>query len=199
MIKRLIDFSISFILIILFAPILIFISMTIYCVDGKPIFFKQLRAGKHGAPFFLLKYRTMSNNLSNLNHLSSDTARVTRLGKFLRATSLDELPNLWNVLIGEISLIGPRPLPVSYLPLYNKKQARRHEVKPGITGLAQISGRNILSWNDRFNLDVYYVENVSLMLDIKILLMTFKVVMLRQGVNASKNISMEIFKGNGKG
>ena len=141
----------------------------------------------------------MSNNLSNLNHLSSDTARVTRLGKFLRATSLDELPNLWNVLIGEISLIGPRPLPVSYLPLYNKKQARRHEVKPGITGLAQISGRNILSWNDRFNLDVYYVENVSLMLDIKILLMTFKVVMLRQGVNASKNISMEIFKGNGKG
>lgn len=196
MIRRLRDFFISLMLIILLMPILVLISVAVYWIDGRPIFFRQLRAGKLGVPFYVIKYRTMLNSSSDSTHLSSDTTRVTKLGKFLRATSLDELPSLWNVLIGDMSLVGPRPLPVSYLPLYNKSQARRHNVKPGITGLAQVRGRNALSWEDRFNFDLYYVDNMSLMLDIKILLMTFKVVILRQGINSSEDISMEIFKGN---
>jgi lipopolysaccharide/colanic/teichoic acid biosynthesis glycosyltransferase len=162
---------------------------------GKPVFFRQVRPGQFGLPFELIKFRTMTNDKKNDVSLA-DAVRLTGVGRFLRATSLDELPELWNVIRGEMSLVGPRPLLMEYLPLYSEEQKRRHEVRPGITGWAQINGRNNLSWEERFKMDVWYVDNRSFWLDLKVLLLTVKKVLLREDVNQDGHATAEKFKGN---
>lgn len=161
-----------------------------------PILFKQPRPGLNGKVFNIYKFRTMTNKHDENGILLPDDLRITKFGKFLRSTSLDELPSLWNVFKGEMSLVGPRPLLLEYLPLYSTKQARRHEVKPGITGWAQINGRNKITWSEKFNLDVWYVDNQSIWLDIKILWMTMKKVIRRSDINQDGQASMEKFRGN---
>ena len=163
---------------------------------NSPILFKQSRPGLHGKIFNIYKFRSMTNESDKEGILLSDELRLTKFGKLLRSTSLDELPSLWNVLKGEMSLVGPRPLLVEYLPLYSSKQARRHEVKPGITGWAQVNGRNAISWDEKFDLDVWYVDNQSILLDIKILSMTIKKVITRSGISQDRQATMEKFKGN---
>ena len=161
-----------------------------------PILFKQSRPGLQGKIFSIYKFRSMTSERDKEGVLLSDDLRLTKFGKLLRSTSLDELPSLWNVLKDEMSLVGPRPLLVEYLPLYSSKQARRHEVKPGITGWAQVNGRNAISWDEKFDLDVWYVDNKSIWLDIKILSMTIKKVITRSGINQDRQATMEKFKGN---
>jgi lipopolysaccharide/colanic/teichoic acid biosynthesis glycosyltransferase len=195
MIKRLFDILISVFLLIVLCPIMIVIAILVILNLGLPILFKQVRPGYLGKPFLIFKFRTMSNLSSANGNLLSDNKRLTKLGRILRATSLDELPTLINVLIGDMSLVGPRPLLIEYLPLYDKNQARRHEVKPGITGWAQVHGRNALSWEEKFKLDVEYVEKVTLSLDLKILWMTFLNVVQRKGINADGHATMEEFTG----
>jgi lipopolysaccharide/colanic/teichoic acid biosynthesis glycosyltransferase len=163
---------------------------------GTPVFFRQIRPGKCGHPFQVIKFRTMHDVSDSKGTLLPDSDRLTQFGKFLRATSFDELPELWNVLKGDMSLVGPRPLLMEYLPLYNDEQRRRHEVKPGITGLAQINGRNAISWEEKFKLDVWYVDNQSLWLDIKILLYTVKKVLAREDISADGHVTMKPFTGN---
>ena len=172
---------------------MIVIAILVILNLGLPILFKQVRPGYLGKPFLIFKFRTMSNLSSANGNLLSDNKRLTKLGQILRATSLDELPTLINVLIGDMSLVGPRPLLIEYLPLYDKNQARRHEVKPGITGWAQVNGRNSISWEAKFELDIWYVDNRSFMLDIKILFLTIKAVLSSKGVNASDKVTMEKF------
>jgi len=193
MIKRLFDILISVFLLIVLCPIMIVIAILVILNLGLPILFKQVRPGYLGKPFLIFKFRTMSNLSSANGNLLSDNKRLTKLGQILRATSLDELPTLINVLIGDMSLVGPRPLLIEYLPLYDKNQARRHEVKPGITGWAQVNGRNSISWEAKFELDIWYVDNRSFMLDIKILFLTIKAVLSSKGVNASDKVTMEKF------
>lgn len=193
--KRIIDFVVAtFILVIVSTPMII-LMLICFILNGRPIFFKQARPGLHGKPFMLVKFRTMSNKLGPDSKLLSDKDRLTLFGKFLRHTSLDELPELWNVIAGNMSLVGPRPLLMEYLPLYSKEQLRRHEVRPGITGWAQINGRNTLSWEDKFKLDVWYVDNHTLILDLKILLLTIVKVIKREGIMAENDASMPLFKG----
>jgi sugar transferase EpsL len=163
---------------------------------NSPILFKQSRPGLQGKIFNIYKFRSMTNESDKEGVLLSDDLRLTKFGKLLRSTSLDELPSLWNVLKGEMSLVGPRPLLVEYLPLYSSKQARRHEVKPGITGWAQVNGRNQISWDEKFDLDVWYADNQSTLLDIKILYMTIIKVITRSGINQDRQATMEKFKGN---
>jgi sugar transferase EpsL len=196
MIRRIITLFCAVILMLVCMPILLVIALIILLSDGRPIFFRQLRAGQHGHPFYIYKFRTMKI-LSGLpdNALTSDTSRVTRIGKILRVTSLDELPSIINVLVGEMNFVGPRPLPIEYLPMYNAFQMRRHLVKPGITGWAQINGRNSLSWSQKFELDVWYVENFSLWLDLKILVLTVIIILSSKGVNASSGVTMGKFDG----
>lgn len=191
--KRLFDIVFSLLLLILLFPLLLVLALLIFCTLGRPIFFSQLRPGFQGKCFKLIKFRTMKNETKD-NSLS-EFERLTPLGKFLRATSLDEWPELINVLKGDMSLVGPRPLLVEYLSLYTEEQKRRHCVKPGITGLAQISGRNALSWEDKFNLDIFYVDNRSFRLDIKILLLTIKKVIKREGITDGVHATAEKFKG----
>ena len=174
------------------------IAMFVFFNFGLPILFKQVRPGFLGKPFLILKFRTMHYKTNISGKTLPDHLRVTNFGLNLRSFSLDELPTLWNVLKGEMSLVGPRPLLVEYLPLYNKKQARRHQVKPGITGWAQVNGRNKLSWPDKFNLDVWYVDNQSFLLDLKILIKTFKKVIFRDGVAGDNHPTMQKFTGNTK-
>jgi len=193
MIKRLFDILISVFLLIVLCPIMIVIAILVILNLGLPILFKQVRPGYLGKPFLIFKFRTMSNLSSANGNLLSDNKRLTKLGRILRATSLDELPTLINVLIGDMSLVGPRPLLIEYLPLYDKNQARRHEVKPGITGWAQVNGRNSISWEAKFELDIWYVDNRSFMLDIKILFLTIKAVLSSEGINASDKVTMEKF------
>ena len=193
MIKRLFDILISVFLLIVLCPIMIVIAILVILNLGLPILFKQVRPGYLGKPFLIFKFRTMSNLSSANGNLLSDNKRLTKLGRILRATSLDELPTLINVLIGDMSLVGPRPLLIEYLPLYDKNQARRHEVKPGITGWAQVNGRNSISWEAKFELDIWYVDNRSFMLDIKILFLTIKAVLSSKAVNASDKVTMEKF------
>lgn len=162
---------------------------------GSPVFFRQVRPGLHGRPFRMLKFRTMTDQRDSHGQLLPDAQRLTSFGRFLRSTSLDELPELWNVLRGNMSLVGPRPLLMEYLPLYTPEQARRHEVRPGITGWAQVNGRNALSWNERFRLDVWYVDNQSLMLDLRILWRTFHKVLARDGINQAGEATMSKFTG----
>ncbi len=194
-IKRPMDFILSLIGIVILSPVLLIIAFFIRVKLGSPILFKQERPGLNEKTFMMYKFRTMTNERDKSGVLLPDCNRLTKFGSFLRSTSLDELPELFNILKGEMSIIGPRPLLVQYLDLYNRHQKRRHEVRPGLTGLAQVSGRNSISWDDRFNLDVEYVDNISLMGDLKIIILTFKKVIKREGINSETAATMEPFTG----
>lgn len=194
--KRAVDVLISFVAGVLLLPVFLVIAVTIRWRMGSPVFYRQQRAGLHGKPFRLVKFRTMLDEYDSAGRSRSDAARLTGLGRALRSASIDELPELWNVLRGEMSLVGPRPLLLDYLPLYNAEQMRRHDVRPGITGWAQINGRNSLTWEDRFALDVWYVENRSFWLDIRILFMTLLKVLRREGISAPDHATMARFTGS---
>lgn len=195
-IKRFLDFIIALIGLILILPLFVLVIVGLFFANhGKPFFF-QLRPGKNGQLFKIIKFKTMNDKKDENGNLLSDAHRLTRIGNFVRKTSLDELPQLLNVLKGDMSLIGPRPLLPEYLPLYNESQRRRHEVKPGITGWAQVNGRNAISWEQKFEYDVWYIENVSFLLDLKILYQTIKKVFKREGITAENSVSAESFKGN---
>jgi len=194
--KRLFDFLFACFIFFSLFPVFLLVSLLIFLRMGFPIFFIQPRPGKNGKVFLLLKFRTMSQVADSSGQLLSDQLRLTKLGKLLRKLSLDELPQLINVLRGEMSLVGPRPLLVEYLPLYSREQARRHDVLPGITGWAQINGRNSLSWDEKFKLDVWYVDNQSFFLDLKILFLTLKKVLIREGISANGEATMTKFTGN---
>ena len=183
----------ALLLLLMLSPINLLLILAIWLRLGRPVLFIQERPGLHGAPFRLIKFRTMPNDLDDDGKLLSDEARLTPFGRLLRATSLDELPELWNVVKGEMSLVGPRPLLMEYLPLYSNEQARRHDVLPGITGWAQINGRNDISWPEKFELDVWYVDNWSIWLDIKIMVITLKKVMLREGIQSDGHVTMPAF------
>ncbi len=197
-IKRLLDYILTLPFLLIFAPIYLLISVLISIFLGKPIFFTQIRPGFKARPFKLFKFRTMRHLIDAQGRSLPDEERLTRLGKFLRATSLDEFPELINVIKGEMSLVGPRPLLMEYLPRYSTEQARRHDVLPGITGWAQIHGRNTLSWEEKFELDVWYVEHWSLWLDIKILFTTFGKVLKQEGISQPGNATAEKFLGTQK-
>ena len=183
---------------LVFAPLMIMLALLIRCKLGSPVIFKQQRPGLYAKPFYIYKFRTM-NDKKNINgDLLVDAERLTELGKLLRSASLDELPSLWNVLKGDMSFVGPRPLLMEYVPLYNAEQARRHETKPGLTGWAQVNGRNAISWEEKFKLDIWYVDNQSLWLDIKIIILTFKKVFFRRGITASGDATMPKFTGTPK-
>lgn len=195
LIKRIIDIFLSLFGLIMLSPIFLIVSIMIFLKLGSPILFIQERPGKYGKIFKMTKFRTMLNSTDKDGNLLPNEMRHTKFGKMLRSTSIDELPELLNVLKGDMSLIGPRPLLVEYLPLYNEHQARRHEVRPGITGLAQINGRNSITWEEKFEYDVWYVDNFSLVLDIKIIFKTVLKVFKREDVNQDENITMTKFKG----
>ena len=195
-IKRIFDLFFVILNLPLILPIYLLLMLLVLTQLNFPILFKQSRPGLNGKIFNIYKFRTMANDCDKDGNLLSDELRLTKFGKLLRSTSLDELPSLWNVLKGDMSLVGPRPLLVEYLPMYSTKQARRHEVKPGITGWAQVNGRNAINWNEKFDLDIWYVDNQSIWLDIKILCMTIKKVITRSGINQDKQATMEKFKGN---
>lgn len=198
MFKRLFDIFVSLTSLVILFPLLVLISVLIFFKLGSPIFFCQKRPGLHGYSFKMLKFRTMLDAFDTNGEPLPDEMRLTKFGNFLRSTSLDELPGLWNVLKGDMSLVGPRPLLEEYLELYTAEQARRHEVRPGITGWAQVNGRNAISWEEKFKLDVWYVDNQSLKLDLKILFLTVKKVFIRDGISASEHVTMEKFKGSKK-
>jgi len=195
-VKRVFDLVITFIGLLLLVPVIILVAALVRLKLGSAIFFKQARPGLNGEIFNMYKFRTMTVECDKNGVLLSDKDRLTKFGKFLRSTSLDELPGLWCVLQGDMSLVGPRPLLVEYLPLYSTQQSRRHEVKPGITGWAQVNGRNAISWDEKFDLDVWYVDNQSIWLDIKILWMTMKKVIVRDGISQNNHVSMDKFKGS---
>ena len=194
--KRLFDLVVALLLLPSIFLMCLMIALFVKIKLGSPVIFTQLRPGLNGKIFNMVKFRTMTNKCDLDGNLLPDSIRLTKFGKFLRSTSLDELPGLWNVLKGDMSLVGPRPLLVEYLPLYSEKQSRRHEVKPGITGWAQVNGRNTISWDKKFDLDVWYVDNQSIWLDIKILWMTIKKVIVRDGISAKYEVTMPKFKGN---
>ncbi|WP_287195827.1 sugar transferase [Syntrophothermus sp.] len=195
--KRVIDVLISGLGLIVLTPAIFVVSFLIFITMGKPVLFTQERPGKHGRIFRLIKFRTMTKERDAEGNLLPDEQRLTRLGRFLRSTSLDELPELFNVLKGDMSLVGPRPLLPQYLDRYTPEQARRHEVKPGITGWAQVNGRNAITWEEKFTLDVWYVDNWSLWLDIKILALTLIKVFKREGISAAGEATMPEFTGYG--
>jgi lipopolysaccharide/colanic/teichoic acid biosynthesis glycosyltransferase len=194
--KRVFDILVASILLILLLPPLLILAVVIRFKLGTPILFSQIRPGLNGRPFKLYKFRTMTNTVDAGGNLLTDEDRLTPFGQLLRRTSLDELPELWNVLRGDMSLVGPRPLLMEYLPLYTQEQSRRHAVRPGITGWAQVNGRNLLSWDERFILDVWYVDHHSILLDIKILFITSKKVLKREGISAKGEATMPKFKGS---
>jgi len=193
--KRLMDISISSLALIILAPLMAIIAVAVRVTMGLPVLFRQRRPGLHGRPFTLVKFRTMAVRRSAEGQILPDGERLTWLGRFLRSTSLDELPQLINVLRGEMSLVGPRPLLIQYLARYNDEQMRRHEVKPGVTGWAQVNGRNALSWEEKFKLDVWYVDHRSLMLDLKILGMTMRKIARREGISDGEHATMAEFMG----
>jgi len=197
--KRIFDIVLVLFSIPILIPIYILVALMVRFKFGSPVLFKQPRPGLNEKVFNMIKFRSMTMENDTSGILLSDSNRLTRFGEFLRSTSLDELPSLWVVLKGEMSLVGPRPLLVEYLPLYSKKQSRRHEVKPGITGWAQVNGRNAISWDEKFDLDVWYVDNQSIWLDIKILCMTIKNVIVRGGISAKNKATMPPFKRTKKG
>ncbi|ASL26863.1 sugar transferase [Azotobacter chroococcum] len=196
MLKRLFDLLVATTALLLLAPLLLVLAWLVRRRIGAPVLFRQLRPGLHGRPFALLKFRSMREALDERGRPLPDAERLTPFGRFLRASSLDELPELWNVLRGDMSLVGPRPLLMEYLPLYTPEQARRHAVRPGITGWAQVNGRNALSWEEKFRLDVWYVDHRSFRLDLRILLLTLKRVLAREGINAEGEATMARFTGS---
>ncbi|WP_303188779.1 sugar transferase [uncultured Clostridium sp.] len=195
LVKRLLDITISLIALIFLLPLMLLIYLLVIINLGSPAFFLQERVGKDNKIFKMIKFRTMKNSTDKNGNLLSDNERVTKFGSFLRSFSLDELPELINILKGDMSLVGPRALLVQYLGLYNDEQIRRHEVLPGLTGWAQINGRNSITWSEKFKLDVWYVDNWSLWLDIKIFFLTFWKVLKREGINQSESVTMEYFNG----
>ena len=196
-VKRLIDFIIVFCTLIIIWPILLLISIWLYFANkGAGVFFTQERPGKSGKIFKVIKFKTMTDERDEDGNLLPDEKRLTKIGKFIRSTSIDELPQLINVLKGDMALIGPRPLLPQYLPLYSKEQARRHAVRPGITGWAQVNGRNAISWTKKFELDVWYVDHCSFLLDLKIIFLTIKKVFVREGISSDTSVTMEAFTGN---
>ena len=194
--KKIFDLFLVLLSLPLILPIYLLLMLLVLVEFNFPILFKQSRPGLNGKIFNIYKFRTMTRECDKEGKLLSDELRLTKFGKLLRSTSLDELPSLWNVLKGDMSLVGPRPLLVEYLSLYSSKQARRHEVKPGITGWAQVNGRNAITWAEKFDFDVWYVDNKSILLDIKILFLTIKKVIMREGINQDRQATMEKFKGN---
>lgn len=198
-IKRPMDFMLSLIASIMLSPVFLIVAFLVKTKLGSPVLFKQERPGLNGTIFKMYKFRTMTDEKNENGELLPDSVRLTKFGKFLRSTSLDELPGLFNIFKGDMSIIGPRPLLVQYLPLYNEHQKRRHEVRPGLSGLAQVNGRNAISWEEKFNYDVEYVDNVSFITDWKIILLTIKKVFIREGINSQTAATMEPFKGSSKG
>ncbi len=196
MIKRLFDVLVSLSLLLLLAPVLLVTALLVRRWLGAPVLFTQVRPGLYGQPFKMVKFRTMTDARDAAGNLLPDADRLTRFGRFLRSTSLDELPELFNVLKGEMSLVGPRPLLMEYLPLYSDTQRRRHEVRPGITGWAQVNGRNAVGWDERFRLDVWYVDHRSLWVDLRILWMTVRKVLVREGISAQGEATMAKFTGS---
>ncbi|PFD59318.1 sugar transferase [Bacillus thuringiensis] len=198
-IKRPMDFILSLIAIIMLSPVFLIVAFLVKTRLGSPVLFKQERPGLNGTIFKMYKFRTMTDEKNENGELLPDSIRLTKFGKFLRSTSLDELPGLFNIFKGDMSIIGPRPLLVQYLPLYNEHQKRRHEVRPGLSGLAQVNGRNAISWEEKFNYDIEYVDNMDFIMDWKIILLTIKKVFIREGINSQTAATMEPFKGNSKG
>lgn len=196
MIKRTFDVLCSAVALVIFLPVLVVLFAAVRCYLGAPALFRQVRPGLNGRSFEMIKFRTMLDATDAAGNILPDAQRMTPFGRFLRASSLDELPELWNVLKGDMSLVGPRPLLMEYLPLYSPEQARRHLVRPGITGWAQVNGRNALGWEEKFKLDTWYVDNRSIWLDIKILLLTVRKVFVREGISAEGEVTMSKFTGN---
>jgi len=197
--KRLLDIAAALVLLVVLSPVILIAAVLVRTKLGSPVIFRQQRPGKEGRVFTVYKFRTMRDAPASsgaVDAVSTDAERLTRFGRILRSSSIDELPELLNVLLGQMSIVGPRPLLVEYLPRYNAQQARRHEVRPGITGWAQVNGRNAVSWDERFEMDVWYVENRSLLLDLRILGMTFSTVFRREGVSSATHATMEPFGGN---
>ena len=195
-IKRSMDFVLSLIAIVVLSPLFLVVAVLVRTKLGSPVLFKQKRPGLNEEIFLMYKFRTMTDKKNDNEELLPDSVRLTRFGTLLRSTSLDELPGLFNILKGDMSIVGPRPLLVQYLPLYNEHQSRRHEERPGLSGLAQVSGRNAISWEDKFNLDVQYVDNVSFVGDWKIIFQTIKKVIVREGISSETAETMEPFKGD---
>ena len=194
--KRIMDLILSLISLIVLSPVLLIIALLVRLKLGRPVIFRQERPGLNEKIFTLYKFRTMTNETDKNGELLPDSTRLTKFGGFLRSTSLDELPELLNIIKGDMSIVGPRPLLVKYLPLYNDHQRHRHDVRPGLTGWAQVNGRNAISWEEKFNLDIEYVKNVSFLLDLKIIFLTLKKVIMKEGINQSDNETMEDFKGS---
>lgn len=197
--KRFFDLFFSLCLLTFISPIIVLVAWKIRKNLGSPVLFRQTRPGLNGKPFEMVKFRTMKDAVDQQGNLLPDSERMTPFGDKLRNSSLDELPELWNVLKGDMSLVGPRPLLMQYLPLYSKEQARRHDVRPGVTGWAQINGRNAISWEEKFTLDIWYVDNKTLWLDIKILFLTIKKVFVKEGISAAGHVTVEPFKGSDNG
>lgn len=198
MLKRLIDIIIASIALILLSPLYFYVAHKVKKNLGSPVLFRQVRPGLHGKPFEMIKFRSMKDAVDAQGNPLPDSERLTPFGKMLRSSSLDEMPELWNVIKGDMSIVGPRPLLMEYLPLYNKEQAKRHLVRPGMTGHAQVNGRNAIGWEEKFTMDTWYAENHSIWLDFKIMLKTIKVVFIRENVNDESGHSMPKFKGNSK-
>lgn len=198
MIKRILDIIIASIALVLLFPIYLYVAYKVRKNLGSPVIFRQVRPGLHGKPFEMIKFRTMTDERDAEGNLLPNEQRLLKFGKMLRATSLDEMPELWNVIKGDMSIVGPRPLLMDYLPLYNEEQAKRHNVRPGMTGYAQVNGRNSISWEEKFKLDTWYVENQSIWLDFKIMFQTVKKVLVKEGINQSEEVTMTRFMGNKK-
>ncbi|MEG0031588.1 sugar transferase [Acinetobacter sp.] len=195
MLKRILDVAIASTALVLLSPVYALVAYKVKKNLGSPVLFRQTRPGLHGQPFEMIKFRSMKDAMDAAGHPLPDSERLTPFGKMLRATSLDEMPELWNVIKGDMSIVGPRPLLMEYLPLYNAEQAKRHEVRPGITGYAQVNGRNAISWEKKFELDTWYVENQSLWLDFKIMLKTVKKVLAKDDISAEGEVTMQKFTG----
>ena len=196
MLKRIFDILVSFFGLLILSPLILLVAWQVRRKLGSPVFFRQYRPGLYGKPFKMVKFRTMRDATDKCGKALPDDQRITPFGSFLRSTSMDELPELWNVLKGDMSLVGPRPLLNEYLPLYSKEQYRRHEVRPGVTGWAQVNGRNAISWEEKFRLDVWYVDNRSLWIDVKILFLTVKKVLVRDGISGGGEVTMSKFTGS---
>ena len=196
--KRLFDLTLIFLSLPLLLPLYLVVAWLVRSKLGAPILFRQIRPGKDAKPFEMIKFRTMTDERDSNGELLSDSVRLTKFGRFLRSSSLDELPELWNVAKGDMSLVGPRPLLMEYVPLYSAEQARRHAMRPGVSGWAQVNGRNAISWEEKFKLDVWYVDNRSFWLDIKVICLTLKKVIVRDGISADGEATMSKFKGGKK-